>query len=95
MKKILFRLLVLLAAVSLIAGCATFATNREVPQKTWPILSIVPNSSLPPGTEMASYYKVIGICLGYDDFVAAVAGKDYDVVEKWYVFFNKVSAIAK
>ncbi|MDR1239610.1 MAG: hypothetical protein LBK27_05825 [Treponema sp.] len=95
MKKNLLLSLVLLALVSLLAGCATFATNQEVPQKTIPILAFVPTGSLPAGTEIASYTKFIGICIGYDDFVTAVAGKDYDVVEKFFVVFSKVSAIAK
>jgi hypothetical protein len=87
--------MILLAAVSLVVSCATFATNGEVPQKTIPILSFVPGGSLPAGTEIASYTKFIGICIGYDDFVSAVAGQDYDVVEKTFFIFNKVSAVAK
>jgi hypothetical protein len=87
--------MILLAAVSLTMSCATFATNNEVPQETWPILSIVPGSSLPAGTEIASYTKFLGFCIGYDEFVAAVEGHDYDVVEKTFVVINKVYAIAK
>ena len=94
MKKIYLFILVV-SVLSLFAGCATFATNQEVPQKTIPILGFVPGSSLPAGTEIASYTKFLGICIGYDAFVAAVEGKDYDVVEKWLVFINKVSAVSK
>jgi hypothetical protein len=81
----------------ILASCATFATNREVPLPTIPVLNIVAPSKLPRGTEIASYTKVIGICIDYDAFVEAVAGKDYDVVEKAYVMwlFHTVSAIAK
>jgi hypothetical protein len=87
--------MILFAVVALTVSCATFVTNDEVPQATWPILSIVPPSSVPAGTEIASYTKFIGICIGYDEFVGAVAGQDYDVVEKTYFIFNKVSAVAK
>jgi hypothetical protein len=93
--KVLGIAVLVLVIGSLFAGCATFATNQDVPQKTIPILSFVPNGSLPAGTEIASYTKVFGICIGYDDFVAAVAGQNYDVVETTYYFFNKVSAISK
>jgi hypothetical protein len=79
----------------MVRGCATFATNDEVPQKTIPILSFVSGKLVPPGEVIASYNKFLGICIGYDDFVAAVEGQDYDVVEKTYFVFNKVSAIAK
>ena len=95
MKKLIFGSLILLATFSLAVSCATFATKNEVPQKTIPILSFVPKSGVPAGQEIASYIKVIGICIDYDDFVAAVAGKDYDVVEKFYYFFSKVIAVAK
>ena len=94
MKKFVFPILVILV-VSLFAGCATFATNKEVPQKTIPILGFVSNSLVPPGEEIASYTKFIGICIGYDEFVAAVEGQDYDVVEKWFFIFNKVIAVSK
>jgi hypothetical protein len=95
MKKFFFGCAVLLATAALAVSCATFATNGEVPQKTIPILSFVSGSLVPTGEEIASYTKFIGICIGYDDFVAAVQGQDYDVVEKFYLFFSKVSAVAK
>ena len=94
MKKMVFPILVVLVLFAF-AGCATFATNQEVPQKTIPILGFVPGGSLPAGAEIASYTKFLGICIGYDDFVAAVQGQDYDVVEKWLFVINKVYAISK
>ena len=101
MKKICFFILVV-SVLSLFAGCATFATNQEVPQKTIPILSFIPKSKpifgsgiVPAGTEMASYYKVFGFCLNYDAFTAQVSGSDYDVVETFYFVFSKISAISK
>jgi hypothetical protein len=96
MKKMVFPILVVLVLFSF-AGCATFATNQEVPQKTIPIIGFVSGSLLPAGEEIASYMKFAGICIGYDDFVAAVQGKDYDVVEKTYLVIplGKVSAISK
>jgi len=94
MKKMVLPILVVLVLFAY-AGCASFATNQEVPQKTIPILGFVSGSLLPTGTEIASYTKLFGICLGYDDFVAAVQGKDYDVVEKNYYVIQKVFAISK
>ena len=92
-KSVLFIALALV--VLIVAGCATFATNQEVPQPTIPVLGFVSGSKLPTGTEIASYTKVFGICIGYDDFVEEVKGKDYDVVEKWLFVINKVYAISK
>jgi hypothetical protein len=94
MKKIALSILIVLF-VSLFAGCATFATNQEVPQKTIPLIGVVSGSLLPTGAEIASYTKFMGICIGYDEFVAAVEGQDYDVVEKWLFVINKVYAISK
>jgi hypothetical protein len=94
MKKIRFLALAVLITV-VFASCATFATIQVVPQRTIPILSFVPNSKVPTGAEIASYTKIIGICIGYDAFVQAVQGQDYDVVEKCYFVFNKVLAISK
>jgi hypothetical protein len=94
MKKI--QVLVLAALVmGVFASCATFATNQGVPQKTIPILSFVSGSLVPTGEVIASYTKLFGICLGYDEFVQAVEGQDYDVTETFYLFTSKVRAISK
>jgi len=94
MKKVIVIMAFAFATIAMMS-CVTFATNQEVPQKTIPVISVVSGSLVPTGTEIASYTKFIGICLGYDDFVAAVEGKDYDVVEKFYFVINKVYAISK
>ena len=98
--KRFFGRLTLIVGVMLVfsfASCVTFATNRDVPQKTTPILSTVSSSLLPQGTEIASYMQVAGIPIGYDDFVQKVAGKDYDVVVKSFFVANlvRISAVAK
>jgi len=95
-NKSIIALAIMVAVIGLsMAGCASFATNQDVPQKTVPILAFVSGGLVPTGEEIASYTIFIGIALGYDDFVEAVKGKNYDVVWKNYMFFSKVSAIAK
>jgi hypothetical protein len=93
MKKMVPILVVLVLFA--FAGCASFATNQDVPQKTVPIFGFVSGKLLPTGAEIASYTKLFGICLGYDDFVAAVQGQDFDVVEKNFYVIQKVYAISK
>ena len=93
MKKMVPILVVLVLFA--FAGCASFATNQDVPQKTVPILGFVSGKLLPAGEEIASYTKLFGICLGYDDFVEAVQGQDFDVMEKNFYVIQKVYAISK
>jgi hypothetical protein len=78
-----------------VVSCASFATVQGVPQKTIPVVNIVPGGSQPTGQEIASYTKIIGIALGYDEFVAAVRGRNYDVMEKGFGPYAKVTAFAK
>jgi ABC-type glycerol-3-phosphate transport system substrate-binding protein len=94
MKKAKLFGLALVAGIML-ASCASFATVQDVPQKTIPILGFVPGKNTPQGTVIASFNKIFGICLKYNDFVSAVQGKNYDVMEKRYFVFSKVFAVAK
>lgn len=94
MKKLILPIIAVLV-LFFIAGCATFATNQDVPQKTIPVIGFVSPKLLPAGTEIASFTKVFGFCLRYDEFVEAVDGFDYDVYEKTFFVFSKVIAIAK
>jgi hypothetical protein len=66
-----------------------------VPQPTIPVLGFVSGGKVPQGEVIASYTKFIGICIGYNAFVEAVDGEDYDVVEKTFMLFNKVYAVSK
>ena len=98
MKKTgkIFGIIALVAIIGLsVVSCASFATIQDVPQKTIPVLNIVPGASQPSGQEIASYTKIFGICLKYDDFSAAVRGKSYDVMEKGFGPYAKVTAFAK
>jgi hypothetical protein len=94
MKRMTF-LILAVVFIAMMTGCATFATNQDVPQATFPIIQMVPNDKLPQGEEIASFLKIAGFCLDYDGFVAKVRGRNYDVVEKTWFVFNRVYAIAK
>ena len=98
--KNLLKVLAIIAITAIVGlsmvSCTTFATNKEVPQKTIPILGIVSGKLVPQGEVIASYTKLLGFCIGYDDFVQAVSRySDYDVYEKTYFVFSKVSAVRK
>jgi|TergutMp193P3_1026864.scaffolds.fasta_scaffold31183_5 hypothetical protein len=95
MKKAFIIAAFLIVAIAF-SSCATLGTtNGGVPQKTVPILGFVSGKLAPQGEEIASFVNFYGICIGYDDFVEKVKGKNYDVLIKNYYLFIKVSAIAK
>jgi hypothetical protein len=97
--KNLIKIIGIIAVVAMIGltvvSCASYATVQNVPQKTIPILGWVSGSVLPTGEEIASYTIFYGICIGYDDFVEAINGKNYDIVVKNYYIVQKVIAVAK
>jgi hypothetical protein len=95
MKKTMLALVIILIAGMTLGSCATFATKSGTPQKTIPVLSMVPTINQPDGELLGNYFQFLGICLGYDDFLANVEGKQYEIIVKSYLVVNEIIAIRK
>ena len=95
MKKAVLVLVVILIAGTALSSCATFATKTGTPQKTIPVLAMVPTINQPEGTLLGNYFQFMGICFGYDDFLTNVKGQEYDVVIKSYLVVNEIIAYSK
>jgi hypothetical protein len=95
MKKAMLVLVIILIAGIALSSCTTFATKIGTPQKTIPVLSMVPTINQPEGTLLGNYFQFLGICIGYKDFLANVEGKEYDVIVKSYLVVNEIIAISK
>jgi len=88
--------LVMVVALGLaFTGCATYATRNG--QGATPLGMLTSAGAVQDGRDVIGEYSIILglITSGYDEFLRATEGRDFDIVTRWMIFTTRVKAVER